>query len=244
MGRIPPGAGREVITLLVSPDALDASPIEVTGDSYRHLFRARRLELGERVRVVDGKGHARWSTVEQVGRTTARLVVAEETPGNEPERELTILAAAPRMQRAAWLVEKTTEIGAVTIRFINSERSPRSYGEASLGRLRRVAAAAVEQCHRARIPEITGVHPFSELANLLAGCPQRWFLDPYGAAGMDPGTGPVALLVGPEGGWSEIEREALLGLDCRRWGLGERTLRVETAAVAGCSLILLAKTPM
>ena len=233
-----------MITLVVSGHELDTSPIEVGGDSYRHLFRARRLELGARVRVVDGEGHARWSMVERVDRTAAKLVVAGEAPSNEPERELTILVAAPRIQRAAWLVEKVTEVGAVAVRFINSERSPRSYGEASLGRLRRLAAAAVEQCHRARVPEITGVHSFSELADLLTACRERWFLDLEGAAGIDAGAGPVGLLVGPEGGWTESERENLLALDCRPWGLGARTLRVETAAVAGSSLLLLTNTAL
>jgi 16S rRNA (uracil1498-N3)-methyltransferase len=200
-----------LITLLVSPDELDKSPIEVSGDSYRHLFRARRLEVGARVRVVDGEGQARWSTVERVDRAGAELAVVGEAPGNEPERELVLMVAAPKIQRASWLVEKVTEVGATAIRFVNSERSPRSYGEASLARLRRVATAAVE----------------------------RWFLDRGGAAGMDAGAGPVGLLVGPEGGWTESEREFLLGLDCRPWGLGVRTLRVETAAVAGSSLLLL-----
>jgi 16S rRNA (uracil1498-N3)-methyltransferase len=233
-----------LITLLVSPDELDTSPIEVSGDSYRHLFRARRLEFGARVRVVDGEGRARWSTVEQVDRTAAKLAVVGEAPSNEPERELVLLVAAPRIQRAAWLAEKTTEIGAAAIRFVNSERSPRSYGETSLARLRRVATAAVEQCHRAKAPETTGVHPFSELADLMTDCRERRFLDLEGAAGVDAHAGPVALLVGPEGGWTAGEHEQLLGLDCRPWGLGARTLRVETAAVAGSSLLLLSKSAL
>lgn len=233
-----------MITLLVSPDEFDTSPIEVSGDSYRHLFRARRLELGARVRVVDGEGHARWTTVERVDRTAAKLGVEGEAPSNEPERELVLVVAAPRIQRAAWLVEKVTEVGAAAIRFINAERSPRSYGETSLGRLRRVAASAVEQSHRAHVPEITGVHPFSELADLLTGCRQRWFLDLDGPVGVDTGAGPVGLLVGPEGGWTERERESLLAFGCRPWGLGARTLRVETAAVAGSGLLLLARTPL
>lgn len=233
-----------MITLLVSPQELDTSPIEVSGDSYRHLFRARRLEVAARVRVVDGEGRARWTTVERVDRSAAKLVLTGEAPGNEPELELVLVVAAPRSQRAAWLVEKTTEIGATSIHFVNSERSPRSYGETTLERLRRVAAAAVEQCHRARVPEIAGVQPFSELPELLAGCAERRFLDLEGPAGIAAGTGRVALVVGPEGGWTDEERESLVALDCRPWGLGARTLRVETAAVAASSLLLLARTPM
>lgn len=192
------------------------------------------------MRAVDGEGQARWATVETVGRASARLLLEEEAPSNEPQLEVAVLVAAPRIPRAAWLVEKVTEVGVVAVRFFNSERSPRSYGPASLKRLRRVAAAAVEQCHRARIPQISGVHPFAELAELVAGCPERWLLDPDQRGEMSRGDGPVALLVGPEGGWSDGEREILDRLGCRPWSLGTRVLRVETAAIAGSALMLLA----
>ena len=144
------------------------------------------------------------------------------------------------MARHAMPRSSTSRIAAASASGLPSSHRIAPSGDTTCGMSPwRVATAAVEQCHRARVPEITGVHPFSELADLLTGCPERWFLDRGGAAGMDAGAGPVGLLVGPEGGWTESEREFLLGLDCRPWGLGVRTLRVETAAVAGSSLLLL-----
>ena len=71
--------------------------------------------------------------------------------------------AALRPERAAWLVEKATELGATAIHFFRSEHTPRNYGEGNLERWRRMAVAAVEQCHRATCPEISGVESWQNL---------------------------------------------------------------------------------
>jgi 16S rRNA (uracil1498-N3)-methyltransferase len=217
----------------------------VEGDSYRHLFRARRLRAGDRLRVVDGEGRARWATIEHVGRHAAAVLLAEPAAPNEPRLRLDLLVTTLRNERAAWLVEKATELGCAAVRFLNTERAPRSFGEGTVARLRRVAAAAVEQCHRARCPEITGPHPFPEIARLAAGAAHRWLLDP---ATIDPLPAPrgeadpamESLLVGPEGGWSPAELETLHAAGWLPRSLGPRILRIETAALAAAALRLLA----
>ncbi len=226
-------------TLLVAPAELELDEVAVSEAAYRHLFRARRLARGERLRVVDGRGAARWATVARVGRGEARLALGERAPANEPARRVELLTAPPRSRRAAWLVEKATEMGAAAVRFVGGERAPRAYGPAALGRLARVARSALEQCGRSRLPEVTGVHPWSELPALLAGCEERWLLDAAGAAAPAPRSNAgLALVVGPEGGWTPGQREELLAAGCRPVGLGPTTLRIETAALAGLALAL------
>lgn len=230
--------------LLLSPELLAGSEATVEGDAYRHLFRARRLAVGDRLRVVDGAGAARWAEVAEVDRRRGRLRLLDPAPAGEPVHRLEILVAAPKKERASWLVEKATELGVTAVRFLASERSPRSLGSGTRERLLRVAAAAVEQCGRSRLPEVTGVHPWEELPALLRGLPARWYLH-TGVAGEgwgggwdgEPG-GAGAVLVGPEGGWTEAEVAELRGLGCRPVGLGERVLRVETAAVVAAAALL------
>jgi 16S rRNA (uracil1498-N3)-methyltransferase len=229
--------------------------LEIEGDAYRHLFRARRLAAGDRLRVVDGAGRARWGQIVAVGRRAARVALAGPAPTHEPWRRLELLVPTLRPERAAWLVEKATEIGVVAVRFCNTERAPRDLGGGTLERLRRVAAAAVEQCHRARCPEISGPHPLAELTGAPApaatagGAARRWLLDP-GAPSLGFAPPPAAasgagadrdarLLVGPEGGWAPAELTALQAAGWRLVALGGRVLRVETAAVAGGVLLLL-----
>jgi 16S rRNA (uracil1498-N3)-methyltransferase len=228
-----------------------AAELVVEGDAYRHLFRARRLAAGERLRVVDGAGRARWGKVVRVGRNSAMVTLGELAAANEPRLRLELLVATLRPERAAWLVEKATELGISAVRFLNTERGPRSFGEGTAARLRRVAGAAVEQCHRSRCPEVTGPHPFAELARLAAAAGRRWLLDPAAPeSGFDlpasqpsqlPPSSPSAesLLVGPEGGWSPAEAQDLAAAGWQRVSLGPRTLRIETAALAGAALLLL-----
>ncbi len=230
---------RALTTLLVSPAELAVGELWIDGDRHRHLFRARRLAVGERLRLVDGAGRARRADVERLehGRALLRLSSTETVPG--PHRDLELLVAPPRPPRATWLVEKATELGVAAIRFVGGERAPRRYGETTLGRLRRVAVAALEQSQQARLPELSGVHDWRELESLLAGSGDRLRLERGGAA-WRPGTGAgrLALVIGPEGGWSEAETAALDELGCRATALGPSVLRVETAAVVAAALAL------
>ncbi len=231
-----------MITHVTSAAELDAGGIEIQGDAYRHLFRARRLERGTTLRLVDGAGRSRWGEVVRLERRRAFVELGGPAPANEPSCRLELVVATLRRERASWLVEKATELGVAAVRFLATARAPRTYGDGTLERLGRVARAAVEQCHRSRLPEISGVHAWEELPALLEGATGCWFLDPKGPTqpAWDAGElGSVAVLVGPEGGWSDAEKEALGRLRARPAALGPRVLRIETAALAAAARILL-----
>jgi 16S rRNA (uracil1498-N3)-methyltransferase len=234
-----------MITLLADPARLAGPSLTIEGEPYRHLFRARRVAAGERLRVVDGEGRARFGEVARVGKAAATVTLGEPAPDLEPAVRVDLLVTTLKPERAAWLVEKATEVGVFAIRFLHSSRAPRTFGDGTVERLRRVAAAAVEQCGRARLPQVTGTHPWEELETLTAGIADRRVLDPADArpetaafaSGAAPS--PVALLVGPEGGWTAEERAQLQGRGWRPLGLGARVLRTETAAVVGVARFVL-----
>jgi 16S rRNA (uracil1498-N3)-methyltransferase len=230
-----------VTTLLVTPERFAAERLSVEGDSYRHLVKARRLESGDRLRVVDGGGRARWAYLEGVGRRSAELVLGDPAPANEPRARVELWAAPPRAPRASWMVEKLTELGVSAVRFFRTERAPRSYGDGTLERMVRVAGSAVEQSGRSRLPEVTGVHGWAEALELLAGADRRWLLQP-GAEPVRPAAAEGAttvVLVGPEGGFTEAESTALEALPASSVGLGPTILRVETAAIVAVARALL-----
>ena len=232
--RGPDGA---VTTLVVPPECLAGETVEIDGAAYHHLFRVRRLARDERLRLVDGLGTARWARVERVGRRSAVARPEEPAPANEPPWEVELFVAPPRPRRLAWLVEKATEVGVSAVRLAEWRRSGRRPGEGSLERLRRIAREAVEQSHRARVPEVTGPHAADEVAQRLASLPERWLLT--SGAGPGPAVAPgraTAVLVGPEGGWEEEELARWRAAGCRTVSLGAATLRVETAAVVGVAL--------
>jgi 16S rRNA (uracil1498-N3)-methyltransferase len=250
-----------VITLLIDPRRLAAGDGEeggdtalcIEGEAYRHLFRARRLAPGERLRLVDGEGRARWGEVLGVDRAVAKVSLGAPADPNEPALHLELLAPTLRPERASWLVEKATELGAAAVTFHNSERAPRTFGGGTLARLRRVAAAAVEQSHRSLCPEIAGPLPLGDLLRPAAGAPARagaarlWLLEPEAAvAGFPPDPGGIAagntagarILVGPEGGWTPAELAAIRAAGWQGVSLGPRILRIETAALAAAALLL------
>ncbi len=234
-----------MITHLASPEDFAGGEVEIAGPAYRHLFRARRLAAGARLRVVDGRGTARWGTVGRVAGDRAVVALGEAAPANEPAYRLELLVAALRRERASWLVEKATELGVAAVRFIGCERTPRRYGRTSLERLRRVAAAALVQCHRSRLPEISGIEPWGRVPALLdVAAPReagdRLVLDPAAAPAEGWRTRAAAgiVLVGPEGGWSGSEAGELAGLGCAAVGLGPRILRTETAAIVAAARLM------
>jgi 16S rRNA (uracil1498-N3)-methyltransferase len=232
---------------VVSPIEFDGREIEIGGKAYHHLFRVRRLRVGEELRVVDGEGRARRGVVARVERAHAVVALGSAEASRESPLHVELWVAAPKPDRAAWLVEKATELGVVAVRFLASERlarDERSFGAAQLLRLHRVALAAVEQCGRSLVPEVSGLHRVEEAlarAEKVGAAPV--VLDATGAR-QTPAPPPggaaagVAVLVGPEGGWSGEEREGFAAHGIPRWSLGERVLRVETAAIAAAALVL------
>lgn len=226
-----------MIHLLAEAGDLARGTIEVEGADHRHLFRARRLKVGDRVRLVDGRGAARWSVVDHVTARRAVLRVGGEAPVFEPARRVALFVSAVRPERAAWLVEKATELGLRELRWFVSERTSRSLPERALERQRRVAKSALEQSGGSWLPEIAEPVPLKEApigagaVALHPGAPTP-FIAVAGSA--------EAIVVGPEGGFSEREVEELAGCGVVPAHFGPRVLRTETAAVAALAVALTA----
>lgn len=223
-----------MVTLVVSPSALHGDRVEVEGDEYRHLFRALRLGPGDALRVVDGRGGARFGRVDAIERRRAWVCLDSPAPSNEPARRVELAIATIRPERAAWAVEKATEVGAVAVHWFGCERAPRRYGEGQLERLRRVAVAAVGQCGRSVVPEVGTLTWEALLARVSSR--STVVLDPGGEPPAVAGGDPGLLIVGPEGGLCAAELDALVAAGAVRRRLGTAILRTETAAVLACGI--------
>lgn len=206
-------------------DALD-DVIVLDETVEHHLVRVLRLTSGETVSATDGRGGARRYRIEV--RDGVRLEPLDAAVVIERHRpELTIVTAVPKGDRVDWLVQKCTELGVDTIRFVDAERSvvrwKRARAVKQLERLQRIADEALRQSRR--VHRVT-LHPPRPALDLLGGCAVA---EPGGRAVRADDT---RLAIGPEGGWSEAE----LAAASDRVDLGPNILRTETAAVAACAL--------
>ena len=147
-----------------------------------------------------------------------------------------------RLARLDWLVEKATELGAAALAPVWTARTQPE--RLNRDRLQALAIAAAEQSERLSVPEIRMPEPLDKL--LADWPPQRRLIvcDETGAgmpiaAALEalPATASAALLIGPEGGFTETELDALGKLPIvTRVGLGPRVLRAETAALAALAV--------
>jgi 16S rRNA (uracil1498-N3)-methyltransferase len=184
--------------------------------------------------------------VTRVERRQAVVRLGAAAPSLEPRLSLELLVAAPRPSRASWLVEKGTELGVRAFRFLDCERGERPLDGAALDRLRRVACAAVEQCGRSWVPELSASHRLEQALDRADGA-AVFVLDPAAESGprqVLPGIAvPVLLVVGPEGGFTSAETGIALRLGASSMRLVPSILRVETAALAAAAWLLLQAEP-
>ena len=220
---------------------VDGVELRLEGAPAHRLRDVLRLEAGATLAVFDGRGCERDATLTAVARggVTLRLGAARAAAA-EPPVAVTLACAFPRGRRGDWLVEKATELGVAAFAPLVAERSVLRPGDGRLDRWRRIAIEAAEQSGRAVLPRLRARSPAGRRA---ADRRPRGDRDhPRGARGSGAAAGHgIALYVGPEGGWSPAEREALLAGTCARpITLGPRRLRVETAAIVGLAQVLAA----
>jgi 16S rRNA (uracil1498-N3)-methyltransferase len=211
---------------------LGPGPLVVEGPEAHHLAAVCRARPGDLVCLFNGDGREYPARVAEVGR---RTVTVEVTGVEAPQRELgyrvEVAAPLPRGDRAQFLVEKLTELGAGAYTPLATPRSVVRPREAGREKLRRYVIEASKQCGRNVLMEVRPPAGWADFCG-RGDLPARKVLahpggEPLGAAG----SGDVALAVGPEGGFTEAEVEQARAAGWRVVGLGPRVLRVETAAL-------------
>ena len=221
------------------PDRLPAGGEVALPDALaHHALRVLRLRDGEAVVLFDGSG----GEVEARLAVRGKAVFAQLGEARAVEREsplrIVLVQALASGDKMDWVVQKAVELGAHAVQPVQAERSVlRLAGERADKRVahwQQVAVAACEQCGRNRVPEI---RPLQALAPWLGAHRDalNYVLAPGGAQGFADEPEPkdvVHLLVGPEGGWSEVEIAAFDAAGCRPVRLGPRVLRTETAGLA------------
>lgn len=226
-GSITDGAAHAFVSDLDQPALRDEDRV--------HLMRSLRLRPSAQVTVSDGEGRWRWCRLGEALLEPTSAVVAEPAP----PYPITVAFALVKGQRPELAVQKLTELGIDRIIPLVADRSVVKWDAAKtthhFRRFSEISRQAAMQSRRTRLPQLglPGAEPDTERLprfREVAALPNAVVADDRGEPPSRAGT---TVLVGPEGGWSEAEREA--GLP--RVKLGTNVLRAETAAITAGALL-------
>lgn len=222
-----------------------ASGVDVVLDEERahYLRTVLRLKRGFELTLFNGEGGEFAARIEACHREAVSLTVGEHRPDDRESRlDVRLGLGISRGERMDLAIQKAVELGVGAITPLFTERCVVQLdGERKAQRLehwRRVVWAACEQSGRNRVPEV--LEPLSMGAWLSTAAGLRIFLDPHASRGLRdlvPPTGTVTLLSGPEGGFSDAERDMAMAAAFTPVRLGPRVLRTETAALAALAAI-------
>ena len=216
---------------------LGPGPVELRGPEAHHLSTVCRLHAGDRVSLFNGDGRQYPAEVRAAGKRQVVLeVLGVEAPARELGFRLEVAVPLPKGDRAQFLVEKLTELGAAVLVPLRTARSVVHPGGARLEKLQRYVIEASKQCGRNVLMELAPPADW-ETYRSRTELPARRLLAHSGGPAADRADGrDCAIAVGPEGGFTDAEVEAAGAAGWQPVGLGPRILRVETAALVLAAL--------
>ena len=228
--------------LFIDHDLWSGVRVALSREHSNYLLNVLRLGGGDAIRVFNGRD-GEWMTVlALVSRRDASLDVTRQLRPQASGPDIDYLFAPLKRSRLDYMVQKATEMGVARLRPVMTHHT--NAERINLDRMRANAIEAAEQCGVLRIPEVA---PPEKLAKVLEAWnpARRLIFCDEGAPIADPiaalcaaAPGPLAVLIGPEGGFSADERATLIAAPWSiRIALGPRIMRADTAAVAALALV-------
>jgi len=219
----------------------EGATVALQSAQAHYLGRVLRLKAGDRVLVFNGRD-GEWSASLTTQKRTADLIVGARTRTQTAPADLHYVFAPLKAARLDYMVQKAVEIGVSLLQPVFTRHA--QVARINVERMRANVIEAAEQCGILSLPQVA---PPAAFARFLAEREaSRWLIfcdedaqlaDPVAALAAVP-RAPLAVLIGPEGGFAEEERAALLKLvNVVRLSLGPRILRADTAAVAALTLV-------
>lgn len=223
--------------LFVDQSLEEGGTILLDGPPAHYLASVLRLKPGDGVKLFDDASGEWLAEIERAERKRVSLLVRGCLRPREAVPDLWLLFAPIKRGRIDWLVEKATELGVDRLFPVLTQRTV--VDRLNLDRLRAHCIEAAEQCGRTAVPRLAEPRKLSAALRDWPQARSLFFADEEGGEpiGTAVRPGPSALLVGPEGGFTDSEREMIRNLP-QAYGvsLGPRILRADTAAVAAIAV--------
>lgn len=232
------------IRLYIDHGFAPGQPVPLDAAQAHYLGGVMRQPVGAEIAVFNGRDGEWAARLQSLGKRGGELALIAPTAPQMDPPDVWLLFAPIKKARTDFIVEKAAELGAARIQPVQTDHS--NTERIARERLQAHAVEAAEQCGGTFVPPVADL---VALPRLLAGWdPARrilWADEALAGAQAESPVqllsalprGPWAILIGPEGGWSEAERQRLGGLDfVQRISLGPRVLRADSAAVAALTL--------
>ena len=224
------------IRLFVDQPISDGQTLNLSDAQAQYLYAVMRQRAGGHVRAFDGQNGEWLARITSLSKRAGQLEATSQLRAQSPAPDLWLCFAPIKKARMDMIVEKATELGATRLLPVITDFA--QSGRLRTDRMRAQAIEAAEQCGALHVPQVEDPRP---LAQLLADWPQDrplWFCD-EALSDQATETKPQknakgALLIGPEGGFSDSERALVRAHPAHvPISLGPLILRAETAAIAG-----------
>jgi len=222
-------------------DLAAGGTVGLGADQAHYLLNVMRLSVGDVLRVFNGRDGEWAARVTSAAKRGCTLTVETREREQHAGPDLELLIAQVKRARLETIIEKAAEMGVRRVRLIRTERT--NADRANVDRLGAIATEAAEQTGRLDVPEILGPEPLERVladwsaARRLMFCDEAGDSAPAVRALAAETSGAWAILIGPEGGFSPLERAKIRSLPgAVPVSLGPRILRADTAAIAALSL--------
>jgi 16S rRNA (uracil1498-N3)-methyltransferase len=227
------------IRLFVDHTLGEAQSVPLNKDQAHYIFSVMRKSIGETILIFDGNNGEWKASIEEISKKSGVLLCIKQTKPQIMPPDLWLFFSPLKKVRTDFIVEKATELGVAKIIPVQTEHT--NADRVNLSRLSAHAIEAAEQCGGTYIPKIEELQKINEvlenfpLDRRLLFCDEKLQASEVNLENLKKGK--WAILVGPEGGFSEIERNYLKRLKFTfSISLGPRILRADTAAVTAISL--------
>lgn len=226
---------------------IDENNITLTGSDAVHVGRSLRMKPGEPLTVCCG-GIDYNCEISDITSDTVYLSLKEKVVcAAEPNIEVTLFQAVPKMDKLEYIIQKSVELGVSRIvpmltRRCVSRPDERDFAK-KLARLNKIAAEAAKQSGRGIIPQVTPIVSYKKALEMMKELDRNVLLYEeeggvsFGEADLT-GAKTVGLVIGSEGGFDREEAEACTAVGAARVWLGKRILRCETAPITALSILM------
>ena len=217
--------------------------VTITDAEHHHLRNVTRMKVGDTVRLIDGEGSVWTAEICDIGAESTDAKILNHEFFTRLTPSLTLFQGVPKHDKMELIVQKTTELGVSQIVPILTERTLQRPSVHRCERWQRIILSATKQCGRVWLPEFCDILNFEDCLNIVDAFEMSLIFWEHEkqqhiktVLRETPTVQSIALIVGPEGGFTDKEINAAIEKGCTPVRIGSHILRTETAAITGIAI--------